>query len=1140
MEFRILGAFEVWNAGRELAVGKGRQRTLLAILTVRRNESVSVTQLLDELWPTGAPPTARTSLHRYVSQLRKVLGRDRLHTTSNGYELRVGDRELDSQRFVSALESGHPSAALGLWRGPALAEWDGLDFAVAEIERLAALRLVAIEHRVGSLIGRGKYAEAAAELERETREHPFRERFRYLHMLTLYGSGRQGAALEVYANTRRALLDELGLEPSTELVDLRQRILNQDPSLLSSQSLLDDASDVPAVFAGSREPWPFTAREEELDVLKSVIGRGNEHPAAPSGAVVYGPSGVGKTRLIQEAIAWAQDQQLHTAWAIGTRSAGQTPYAALAHLTPELSASAFDDPASLYRAFAAALLGTDRRRFVLAIDDAHLLDPGSAALILHLALTGAATIIASVRRGEPTPDPVTTLWKDGLALRVDLLPFSSEETGKLVATALGGRLSAQAALHLATRSRGNALYVREMTIGSIASGGLHQQDGQWVWDGPKELPPRLVDAVSERLEGLSGIDRRALAMIALGEPLQISVIEQIIAPAAIARIEAAGLAHLNDEGGEINCRLAHPLYGEVILAQLGAAERRRLLRILAEAVADFGRRTDQDRLRIATWRLDAGADVSAGYLTQAATIANESFDYRLGQRLAQAATDRSGSPAAAVALARSLSGQQNFTKAESTLAASETRILAVTDRALQHSYITERFNALYQGLGLRTPTMSMLDRFAARLSDRDSRHLVDGYRAALLLDEGRMPEVLMLTAPILEDPEASPAAVYLAAQLAGEAAVYGGQTALAREIRDRLYELAASGASEAAAARTAADLQEAMSHVLEGRALAMEPILSSYLQKLEGNHDNMAFGLTALGLGTTLLMRGKPASARDVLTDAIESFGQTGFGGVLQWAYAVLAQAHALAGDLPAARKAKLAADDRPRTLRSIRTEVDFAAADALIEMADGNVTGAIRVALDGAGRLEHLLMHQARLLHLAFRLGAPSSAVRERLAAIAAQTDSELAIILRSHVDAAAQHNAEALESTAASYEALGLTLHAAEAAAQAAAAYRRANAHAAAARLSARNVALLALCEGAHTPLVSGFAAHSALSRREYEVARLAATGHSNAVIAKRLVLSVRTVESHLYQAFGKLGVDTRTDLAAALPEVPIPEAQ
>ncbi|PRZ41195.1 DNA-binding SARP family transcriptional activator [Antricoccus suffuscus] len=1140
MEFRILGAFEVWNAGRELAVGKGRQRTLLALLTVRRNESVSVAQLLDELWPAGAPPTARTSLHRYISQLRKVLGRDRLQTTSNGYELRIDDRELDSQRFVSTLASGHASAALKLWRGPALAEWDGLDFAMSEIERLAALRLVAIEQRVDALIGRGKYAEAAAELEGETREHPFRERFRYLQMLALYGSGSQGAALEVYARTRRALLDELGLEPSTELVDLHQRILNQDPSLLSTRQITNERADPPTALRDARAPWPFTAREEEFSVLKSAIVRGNERPGAPSGAVVYGQPGVGKTRLIQEAVAWAQDQQMHTAWAIGTRSARQTPYAALAHLTPELSAASFEDPAGLYRAFAAALLGADRRRFVLAIDDAHLLDPGSAALVLHIALAGAATVIASVRRGEPTPDPITTLWKDGLALRVDLQPFSPEETDTLVSTALGGRFSAQASLRLASGSRGNALYIREMILGSTASGGLRQHDGIWVWDGPTDLPPRLVDAVSERLEGLSSVDRHALAIIALGEPLPITVIEQIIPPAAIARIEAAGLAQLHDEGGEINCRLAHPLYGDVTLAQLGAAERRRLLRILSDALTEFGRRTDQDRMRIATWRLDAGAHVSAGYLTQAAIIANHAFDYRLGERLAQAAADRAGGPAAAVALAQSLSGQQKFTAAESILAASETQILAAPDHALQHSYLTERFNALYQGLAQRAPTLSMLDRFAAQHSDRESRYFVDGYRAAIVLDDGRMPDVLTLTAAALNDPDASPAATYLAARLTGEAAVYLGQMALAESARDRLRLLAATRAPEAAAAQTTADLQANMRHILEGRALVMEPVLTAYMRKVGDNQDKMGLGLTGLELGTTLLMRGKPLSARDVLVEAIEAFQQMNIGGVLQWAHAILAQAYALVGDLSAAKKARLAADAGPTTPMSIRTEVDFTAADVLIEMADGNVTGAIRLALDGAARLEHLIMHQARLLHLAFRLGAPSSAVREKLATIASQTDAELALILRSHVDAAAQHDAEALEATAGSYESLGLTLHAAEAAAQAAAAYRKIKALPAAARIAARTDSLLAQCEGARTPLVAAPATHSTLSRREYEVARLAATGLSNAAIATRLVLSVRTVESHLYQAFGKLGVETRADLAAALPEIPVPRAQ
>lgn len=1140
MEFRILGAFEVWNAGRELAVGKGRQRTLLAMLVVRRNESVSVGQLIDDLWPAGAPRTARTSLHRYVSQLRKVLGPDRLLTTSNGYELRIDDRELDAQRFESLLERGRPGAALALWRGPALAEWDEHGSVVTEIERLEALRLAAIEQRIESLIRRGRYAEAAAELGRETREHPFHERFRYLQMLALYRSGNKSAALEVYGKIRRMLIDELGLEPSAEIVELHQRILNQDPTLLDTEDTDDEDSSSRPVRSDSRAPWPFTGREEEFDILTSVIADGDTRPGVPAGAVVYAHPGVGKTRLIQEAVAWAQDRQLHTAWAIGTRSAGQTPYAALAHLTPELSAAAFDDPGSLYRAFATALLGTDRRRFVLAIDDAHLLDPGSAALVLHLALTGSATIIASVRRGEPTPDPITALWKDGLALRVDLQPLSVEETDKLVSTALGGQLSGQARQRLATRTRGNALYARELVLGSLASGALRQRDGLWVWDGPKTLPPRLVDAVGARLDGLSSVDRGALGLIALGEPLPIAVVEQIIAPSAIGRIETAGLVQLTDEGGMITCRLSHPLYGDVILVQLGEAERRRLLRILADALAEFGTRNNQDMMRIASWRLEAGADVSAGYLTQAATIANHSFDYVLGERLARAALERARVPTPAVSLAQSLIGQQKFAEAEAVLAASEAQILATPDRTLQHSYLTERFNALYHGLGNRAATTSMLEEFSAAHDVRDSCDIVAGYRATILLDQGRLPEVLTLTQKILGDPDASPTAVSLTAHVAGEAAVYLGDMALARTIWDRLRTLAGTDAVDASSARHAANLQELMSQILAGRALEAESALTAHMRDIDGGGDNLTLGLTRLALGTTLLMRGKPVSARTVLADAVESFRLANLGGVLHWAHAVLAQAHALTGDLAAARAAKQVADDRSGEMMSVRTTADFVAADALIDMAAGNVTGAIRRALEGADALEHALMHRARLLHLAFRLGSPPSAVHDALAGIAARTDTELASILPSHVTAAARRDAVALEATADSFERLGLTLLAAEAAAQAAAAYRQAKRLPPALHASARSATLLAQCEGARTPLVADSAERTTLSRREYEVAVLAATGHANAVIAEKLVLSVRTVESHLYQAFGKLGVENRRDLAAALPHLPATDAQ
>jgi DNA-binding SARP family transcriptional activator len=192
---------------------------------------VSADRLIEELWGPEPTKTAPTALHGYVGQLRKLLGRERVVTQGAGYLLRIRDGELDADRFESLHEEHRIDEALALWRGPALDDCRDERFAQAEIGRLEALRVVALERRLEREVEGGRAAEAASELESLVREHPLRERLRLLLMLAYYRSGRQADALNAYQAARRALVDELGIEPSAELSELQRRILEQDPAL---------------------------------------------------------------------------------------------------------------------------------------------------------------------------------------------------------------------------------------------------------------------------------------------------------------------------------------------------------------------------------------------------------------------------------------------------------------------------------------------------------------------------------------------------------------------------------------------------------------------------------------------------------------------------------------------------------------------------------------------------------------------------------------------------------------------------------------------------------------------------------------------------------------------------------------------
>jgi class 3 adenylate cyclase len=248
MEFRILGSLEVVERGRALPLG-GRARALLAFFLLHPNELASSDRLIDALWGERPPETAQAALQVHVSQLRKALGADRIQTRAPGYLFRLEPEELDASRFEALLAQGRGRDALALWRGPALAEFVYEPWAQGEIARLQELRLAGVEERIEAELAGGRHAQLVSELEALVREQPLRERLRGQLMLALYRCGRQAEALALYQETRRLLVEELGIEPGQELQALHRQVLNQDAALAP-----------PPIAA--EEPAPPELREE--------------------------------------------------------------------------------------------------------------------------------------------------------------------------------------------------------------------------------------------------------------------------------------------------------------------------------------------------------------------------------------------------------------------------------------------------------------------------------------------------------------------------------------------------------------------------------------------------------------------------------------------------------------------------------------------------------------------------------------------------------------------------------------------------------------------------------------------------------------------------------------------------------------
>jgi DNA-binding SARP family transcriptional activator len=279
MEYRILGPLEAWNQGRELSLGGPKPRALLALLLLHANELVPADRLIDELWGEDSPEDAAAALRVNVSRLRKSLPQDVLTTRSPGYELNVEPDALDLHRFERLVEDGRSllgrglaadaserlREALSLWRGPALADFAYESFAQSAIARLEEIRVAAVELRIDADLALGRNDELVGELEALVAEHPFRERLRRYLMTALYRSGRQAHALEAYQDARRALVDGLGIAPSTALHELERAILRQDPSL----DLVRPLADVREV--AERSILVAIRDETRVDALLAVV-----------------------------------------------------------------------------------------------------------------------------------------------------------------------------------------------------------------------------------------------------------------------------------------------------------------------------------------------------------------------------------------------------------------------------------------------------------------------------------------------------------------------------------------------------------------------------------------------------------------------------------------------------------------------------------------------------------------------------------------------------------------------------------------------------------------------------------------------------------------------------------------------------
>jgi DNA-binding SARP family transcriptional activator len=248
MRFAVLGPVGVVEGDAEIPLSSPVHRVLVAMLLLHANKVVSANVLAAAIWDGAPPATARTSLQNHVMRLRRTLGAaagGRLITRTPGYLMEVRDGELDLNKFTRLRDSGRMAARRGAWHDAArllqaaLGQWTGELFAnvrtsdplAGEAQRLTELRLQTVELRIEAELRCGHHSDVIGELYSLVSLHPLREHFRELLMMALYRDGRPAEALAVYQDIRRTLVDELGIEPTSQIQRLHEQILADDPAL---------------------------------------------------------------------------------------------------------------------------------------------------------------------------------------------------------------------------------------------------------------------------------------------------------------------------------------------------------------------------------------------------------------------------------------------------------------------------------------------------------------------------------------------------------------------------------------------------------------------------------------------------------------------------------------------------------------------------------------------------------------------------------------------------------------------------------------------------------------------------------------------------------------------------------------------
>lgn len=851
-------------------------------------------------------------------------------------------------------------------------------------------------------------------------------------------------------------------------------------------------------------------RASEFEAIRAAL-TGPEYV----GAVLTGDAGVGKTTLARQATAAVGG---NVRWVAGTESARSIPLGVFAHMVGVYTAH---DPVTFMSAAREALLADGHT--IIGVDDAHLLDQLSATLLLQLAIDKAAHIVATVRGGVQVPDAVTSLWKDGHLLRIDLNPFTQRQSIDLVESMLGGQLEGFTANLMWESSGGNALFLRHLVEGALEAGSLRQVNGVWQLRGRAAVTSELAALLEDRVEQLPEPVLRVLELLTFCEPIDLDVLSELAGAEAVESAETRGVIRVVENSHQLIVRYNHPLFGEVIRRRLGIASARRLRGRLYSSLRERPINSAPDRIRLAELALDSDKSADLELFEAAAADAIGLANLPLGERFARAAVERRGGVDSADLLARALLWQGHRIEAERTLASFDPDEL--TEAQLVR-WGTTRVSNLLWAMGDADRADEVLALIRTKVSHPKTVATLAGLASAVAVNENRIEDAFAESESVMVMSDAPPWAVWWAAFGGGLALALMGKGEVARQYAARGHEVESEidGLN-----RYMSTHAEVLALTLTGDLEAARHCAGAYFG-YSSPGQYLAWGMSKILQGTVDVAQGRFPDGVEHLEQALAALTAEGVAAWMFPARIRLAEAYSALGRAGEAAEVIVEATARGGRHSAVY-EPQLDIARAWLAAAEGTVTPAIRLAMAAADAAARSHQHaiEAMALHTAARFGDHS--VAGRLADLAARVDGKLVQAQAKHAVALAAHDGPGLDAAAAEFERMGALLSAADAAAQAASAHERAGDRRRLLESAAAANRLAAACGGASTPALRQAAQPLPLTSREREIANLVAAGLSNRQIADRLTVSVRTVEGHLYRACIKMDVTDRESLGSLM---------